>query len=338
MKIFELLEDAPIGIVLTDRQLSIQKANPSAQLLLKLLPDEYEGIHLSDFFKGEQHERFSSMFTDPEATPQKSGFIHEGDLYRKVRLSVSLLSAHELLWYIEDQQESFLLEQQIDRFRRLPREYGHDMNNLLTVIISAAQMLKYDIEEGSTLLEDIGDIMDAANRAAAQTHQFMNLGRRLVIDPETLSIQNIIQENAELLHTILGTERLQLHEIQGIAPTYAPKISVLSSMIYLLLHMRSVSAEQDLSLRVETTVLSEDFANSTLGVPFQEAIAVTLVNHNYPFDPENLHSTANMISSEADYLTLCWEGMRRSNGALFSRFANNGHCISLYFPDMSSAL
>ena len=77
MKIFELLEDAPIGIVLTDRQLSIQKANPSAQLLLKLLPDEYEGIHLSDFFKGEQHERFSSMFTDPEATPQKSGFIQK---------------------------------------------------------------------------------------------------------------------------------------------------------------------------------------------------------------------------------------------------------------------
>ncbi|MEC8380254.1 MAG: PAS domain-containing protein [Myxococcota bacterium] len=338
MKFFDVIEDAPIGIIKTNRSLAIEEANAPALSLLGLNPEEYHHFSLSEFFKGEQIERFSSMFSDPEATPQKSGFIHDGDKRRKVRISVSLIGDTDLIWYIEDRHETWTLEQEINTYRRLPREYGHDMNNLLTVILSASQMLKYDLDENSPLLEDIADIADAANRAAAQTHQFMNLGRRLIIDPETLSIHSLIKDNFHLLQSIIGEGQFHLPEMNDITPVYAPKISVLSSIIYLLLHMRTLSPSTNVKLVLERVLLSAEFSNTTLGVPFQEAISVTLCHEDYPIENTELHSKHNKTATEADYLTLCWEGMRRANGAIFSRKTNNAHCISLYFPDISSAL
>ena len=114
MNFFEVIEDAPIGILKTDRQLQIKEANPPALILLGLNPDEYKKSKLSDFFKGEQRERFSSMFSDPEATPQKSGFLHEGNKRRKIRISVSISIDSELIWYLEDRHESWTLEQEIN--------------------------------------------------------------------------------------------------------------------------------------------------------------------------------------------------------------------------------
>ena len=102
--------------------------------------------------------------------------------------------------------------------------------------------------------------------------------------------------------------------------------------------MRTLSQSSNVQLLLDRVELSAEFSNSKLGVPFQEAISVTLLHEEYPYEPLELHSTQNMTTEEADYLTLCWEGMRRANGAIFSRKANNTHCISLYFPDISSAL
>jgi nitrogen fixation/metabolism regulation signal transduction histidine kinase len=339
MTAYDILEDAPVGIIVTNRDLQILRLNPKASYLLKTDPDTHTQYRLSDFLKADQLERFSSMFSDPEATPTKSGFIHEGSNRRLVRFTVSIPEgSSELIWYLEDQHEKWVLQNQIDSFRRLPREYGHDMNNLLTVIISAAQMIELDLTNDDEILEDIRDIITASNRAAAQTHQFMNLGRRLVIDPETISLQNLINENSVLLKSLLGHSELEIQNIVGVAPIFATKISVLSSLIYLILHARINSREAKFKLDIQMLELDTDFATGTLGVYFQKGIALTLMQDGYPNNPDKLHVNHNQILPEADFLTLCWEGVRRANGAIFSRFANNALCISLYFPDMSDAL
>lgn len=339
MTAYDILEDAPVGIIVTNRDLQLLRLNPKASFLLKIDPDTHSKYQLSDFLMADELERFYSMFSDPEATPTKSGFIHKGSNRRLVRFTVSIPEdGAELIWYVEDQHEKWVLQNQIDSLRRLPREYGHDMNNLLTVIISAAQMIELDLENDDEIREDIQDIITASNRAAAQTHQFMNLGRRLVIDPETISIRNLISENSRLLSNLIGHSELEINNISGVAPIFATKISVLASLIYLMLYARMNSEETKFTLQIQMLELDTEFASSTLGVYFQKSVVITLMQEGYPINHDKLHKNHNSLLPEADFLTLCWEGVRRANGSIFSRFANNAVCISLYFPDMSDAL
>lgn len=336
MEVAPFLEDAPFGILRTKRSLELIELNPSAGMLLKVNPDEHHGRFLNEFFSEDEFERFSSMFADPEATPTKAGFIHKGKSRHPIQLSVSITNEY-LIWYIEDRHQEWKYKNKINDLRSLPREYGHDMNNLLTVILSASQLMQMDLAESNPLHEDLRDIIEAANRAAAQTHQFMNLGRRLVMDPESFSLETFIQENEPLFESLLTPKRLDFQYSNELTTLFGPKISVKSSIINLLLHARHHNALSKYRLVLRPVELDEDFAIMTLGVYFHLAVAFTLAEEGYPLDEETLHSSVYTSPIEAEFLTLSWEGAQRANGVVYSRKAKNGRiCISLYFPDMSN--
>ena len=89
--------------------------------------------------------------------------------------------------------------ERIDAVVRLAGGVAHDFNNLLTVIAGNTQVLLDDLPGDSPLRTEIGEIAEAARRAATLTHQLLAFSRQLVMQPQRLNPGEVLHERWEAL-------------------------------------------------------------------------------------------------------------------------------------------
>jgi len=89
---------------------------------------------------------------------------------------------------------------------RLAGGVAHDFNNLLMVVMTSAEFAKEELAPESTALEDIDDILAAAERASKLTRQLLALSRRQPLTTFLLSLNTLIEDATEELGERLGDE------------------------------------------------------------------------------------------------------------------------------------
>ncbi|HWL74983.1 MAG TPA: histidine kinase dimerization/phospho-acceptor domain-containing protein, partial [Burkholderiaceae bacterium] len=79
---------------------------------------------------------------------------------------------------------------------------AHDFNNLLTVITASSELMLAlpPAERGDELIETM---LDAAQRGARLTRQLLALGRKNVVAPRVLDVNDVIRSNETLLRRTL---------------------------------------------------------------------------------------------------------------------------------------
>jgi PAS domain S-box-containing protein len=86
---------------------------------------------------------------------------------------------------------------------------AHDFNNLLTVILSYASFVSEELDDRPSARADLEQIRLAANRASALTHQLLAFARREVLQPQVLSLNEVVTGVEQLLRRTM-TERVEL--------------------------------------------------------------------------------------------------------------------------------
>jgi PAS domain S-box-containing protein len=81
---------------------------------------------------------------------------------------------------------------------------AHDFNNLLAMILSYGRFVARRVEHDEQLREDVGEILAAAERAAALTRQLLIFGRREVVRPEVLDLNEVVRSMERLLRRTIG--------------------------------------------------------------------------------------------------------------------------------------
>lgn len=93
---------------------------------------------------------------------------------------------------------------------------GHDVNNLLSVIVAASDLLTADRGVPSKLLPQVDAIQDAARRGAALAKQLLELGRGLVrVQHEKCDLRQTVVALRPLLEQIVGDKGSLAVEIEG---------------------------------------------------------------------------------------------------------------------------
>lgn len=107
------------------------------------------------------------------------------------------------------------LEQQLEQARRmeaigrLAGGVAHDFNNILTGITGYAELVICELPEGSTLREDVEEILQAAGRAAGLTRQLLAFSRKQLIEPRLIELNQHIERTMNMLRRLVG-EHIEL--------------------------------------------------------------------------------------------------------------------------------
>ena len=329
------ISDAPIAIVQTDLEYTIHEVNAAACILFKKPVSKILGLQLPSLLKPDEH--FIAMFEDPQTSPVAEGTIN-GLADSKIFVRVQVTKAEEQYsWFIENRTEIEVLKNKLDDLKRLPREYGHDINNLLTVILSAAQMIQFDTPEDHELQEDISDIIKASNRAAAQTRMFMNLGRHLVINARTFVPDTLVQSKQQLLVDILGSDAsIEFDYRAANGSIHSPEATFLAALYHLFIHFREKRPDGEFLFESRLVEIDDFFANHTAGFSDGKYVVLSLRQKDFPMNDLMLSLASYYEPDESASLTHTWEGIIQSRGSIIQRMDKYKKiCISLYFPEIS---
>ncbi|MBB4639520.1 PAS domain S-box protein [Longimicrobium terrae] len=101
-------------------------------------------------------------------------------------------------------QQKLAQAQKMEAVGRLAGGVAHDFNNLLTVIGGNADLLILDRGGDDDLCEQLGEIKQAADRAAALTRQLLAFSRQQVLQPRLLDLDAVVSGMHKMLSRLIA--------------------------------------------------------------------------------------------------------------------------------------
>ena len=111
--------------------------------------------------------------------------------------------AEEALRKSEEQLRQW---QRVEAIGRLAGGVAHDFNNLLMTILGCSELLLRDFDPQDPRREEVEEIRRAAQRATSLTHQLLAFGRRQVLQPQVLGLNEIVENMNRMLRRLIGED------------------------------------------------------------------------------------------------------------------------------------
>jgi len=103
-------------------------------------------------------------------------------------------------------EEQLLQSQKMEGIGRLAGGIAHDFNNLLTAIRGNASLALVDLPPGSAAKDDLEQIVESSDRAAALTRQLLAFARRTVMQPVVVDLGSTMKRLEPMLKRLLGED------------------------------------------------------------------------------------------------------------------------------------
>jgi len=105
-------------------------------------------------------------------------------------------------------EAQLLQSQKLEAGGRLAGGVAHDFNNILTAIGGYTDLLLADLPQGDPRRQDVEEIYQAAQRAAALTQQLLAFSRRQVMQPKVIDLNALVADVEKLLRRLIGEDIL----------------------------------------------------------------------------------------------------------------------------------
>jgi two-component system cell cycle sensor histidine kinase/response regulator CckA len=226
-RLVQILEAAPLGILVSDGEGHLVFANAGAEKILgkgvfpeagvEMLAEVYQAYvaGTDELYPVERMPLVRALAGERVAVDDME--IHQED--RVISLHVQgapiLDKEGKIIAAVVgffDTTEKRSLETQLrqaskmEAVGQLAGGVAHDFNNLLTVIMSYSAMLLADLDPSDPVHADLQEIAAAADRAAGLTRQLLAFSRQQVMQPRVIDINAAIGDVQNMLRRIIGED------------------------------------------------------------------------------------------------------------------------------------
>ncbi|MFN8222918.1 MAG: PAS domain S-box protein [Gaiellales bacterium] len=219
-----LVAASPLAVMTWDREGRILTWNPAAERIFGWTEEEARGNFLPQVpedrrekmreyirqgFAGETwtelelvRQRKDGTLVDTEIS--SAGIRDErGEITAMMSVIADVTERKRADRLFRAQELELRQREQLDAIGKLAGGVAHDFNNLLTAIHGQA-LLALDELAGDPRAASVEPIVDAAERAGALTRQLLAFGRRQVLEPLVLDVNDVVTSIAPLLVRLAG--------------------------------------------------------------------------------------------------------------------------------------
>lgn len=220
----DLFDDLPVPMINADESGEILQANTAACSLIGR--DDLVGASLESIVEG-----LGRSIRDRMADTMKGFGLGRPEMARcrkdeievYIQITMSKMKRGNLttvLAILSDATElktleaQFVQSQKMQAVGQLAGGIAHDFNNILTAIMGHADLLLQRSDIRSPDYEDLNQIKQNSNRAAALVGQLLAFSRKQTLRPKSIHLDDTLCELSHLLNRLLG-EKVALHTEHG---------------------------------------------------------------------------------------------------------------------------
>jgi two-component system cell cycle sensor histidine kinase/response regulator CckA len=223
-----LFEASPLPMwVLDTKSLRFSAVNEAAVAEYGYTRDEFESLVIADISREKEDAKRGARAgtgdegltrhvrkdgTDLWVEMKSSDLVFGDDRLRlvlatnvteRVRAEEERARAETALRVAEDQ---LLTAQKMEAVGRLAGGVAHDFNNILSVVLSYAELVLADLKKEDPLVADLTEIIKAGRRAMDWTRQLLAFSRQQVIEPKVIDLNASITGMERMLERLLGAD------------------------------------------------------------------------------------------------------------------------------------
>jgi PAS domain S-box-containing protein len=209
-----LIEGVSDMITIVDEQGIVRFASPSCVAFTGIAPEDAVGSRVLDFVHPDDLERVAQALSGPVGVEQRVEYRARGmdgnwGWFETKSRNDPVLGGHlavtRSMTERRELEDQLRHAQKMEAVGRLAGGVAHDINNVLTVIDTNAELLHDAIADRPDVVEDLREIQKASAHAAMLTRQLLAFSRKQVIAPKLLTLDPLIQDLVDMLRRLIGT-------------------------------------------------------------------------------------------------------------------------------------
>jgi PAS domain S-box-containing protein len=190
------------------------------------------------------------IWFEPYPTPLRDA---EGRIVGGINMLVDITERKRAEAALRASDEHLRDVQRIESVGRLAGGVAHEVNNQMTVALGCADYLLRRHDLPPAALSDVRHIREAAERSAAITQQLLAFGRRQLLRPQVVDLNDLVTRLSPVLRRTLGPDvAVELRLAPSACSVVADGRQLQQVMINLALNARDAMPEGG-TLRVETS-------------------------------------------------------------------------------------
>ena len=179
-------------------------------------------------------------------------------------------------------------QQKIDQVGQLAGGMAHDFNNILSAIMMATDFLLSAHKPTDRSFQDIMQIKQNANRAAALVRQLLAFSRRQTLRPQVLDLGDVLEDLTMLLRRLIG-EKVKLEVVHGrdLWPIKADVSQFEQVIVNLAVNARDAMPEGGrLSVRTVNVPAAEAARLDLAGMPAADYVQIEVTDTGTGMPPD----------------------------------------------------